>query len=142
MRMQADPRTWAPHSRPRHSSPMSGLVLMIACTAGLWLATVGQGCSNPPSPATVKSDLTTALDLTQAACSVADTTGVAYVILGCAITTTLENGAVSIANLFVPVATAKASAILAAHPETEASKPLVIAWKAIHPTAAVGPLPR
>ena len=116
---------------------LAGLAIMAGCSLELVV-----GCANPPSPATVKSDLTTALDLTQAACSVADTTGVAYVILGCAITTVLENGAVQVANLFVPVSSSQVSATLAKHPETEASKALVPAFKLIHPTAAVGPLPR
>jgi hypothetical protein len=122
----------------------AGLVLMAASLGGLVLGTLADGCSNPPSPATITNDLTTALNLTQAACSVADTTGDAYVILGCAITTVLENGAVQVATLFVPASTGTAPALLAKHPETEASRGLIVQWKALHPSANpdAHPLPR
>ncbi len=113
---------------------LEGLLLMSVCAGALMLPVV-VACSQPVTPAEVKNDLTTALNLTQAACSVADTTGDAYVILGCAITTVLENGAVQVATLFVPASTGAAPALLAKHPETEASKALVVQWKALHPSA-------
>lgn len=119
---------------------VAGLALMSLAAFGFVAPVASEGCSNPPSPAVVKQDLTTALDLTQAACSVADTTGVAYVILGCAIATVLENGAVQISTLFVPVSASQAPALLAAHPESDQSKPLVALYKLAHPSAAVGPL--
>jgi hypothetical protein len=131
---------WAPRSNLRRSSPLSGIALMIACTTGLALGTFAEGCNQPVTPAMVKNDLTTALDLTQAACSVADTTGDAYVILACAITTTLENGAIQVATLFVPATASTAAVALAKHPESETSRALVVQFKALHPSA--NPLPR
>jgi hypothetical protein len=103
---------------------------------GSWLGLVWMQCSGCNTPAqTVVSDLTTALDLTQAACSVADTTGQTYVILGCTIATTMENGAVQVANLFVPATPTTAAALLKKHPETAASKALVAQYQAAHPVA-------
>ena len=88
------------------------------------------------TPAQVVTDLTTALDLTQAACSVADTTGNDVVVFACSIATTLENGAIQIANLFVPIPAAGCAPFAAAHPESTTSKALVAVWAKTHPSAS------
>jgi hypothetical protein len=109
----------------------------LALMAGSWLGLVivqCGGCANT-TPAQVQSDLTTALDLTDAACSVADTTGQSVVILACAITTSLENAADQIATLFVPVASSQVAAVQAKHPENAASKAAAALYAVGHPGA-------
>jgi len=114
----------------------------VALLGGAVVLPTVEGCANPPSPQTVVNGETTALNLTNAACSVADTTGDAYVIFGCALADVALNTAIQVTNLFVAVPAASATTFAAAHPEAEKSKPLVLAYKTLHPTAAAGPLKR
>lgn len=107
-----------------------------ASTALLMLAI----CLLAGCPQAVRGE-TLALDLTQAACSAADTTGNNYVIMGCNLAIAAENGVISLTNVFVSVPAAQASAFAAAHPESVQSKALVKAYQAIHPSATVPILP-
>ena len=115
----------------------AGLVLMAASLGGLVLGTLAEGCGATPQQ--VLNGEQIALNLTQAACSVADTTGDAYVVFGCALANVAENAAISITHLFVSVPAASCAAFATAHPESEASKPLVLAFKATHPGASTQP---
>lgn len=111
-------------------------LLMLAVTVLLVAYSEGCGATVPQ----VVNGETTALDLTQAACSVADTTGDAVVIFGCELATLGLNTAVQVTELFEAVPASQAVAFAAAHPETAASRALVPAYHAIHPAAVVGAL--
>jgi hypothetical protein len=120
---------------------IGGAALMLVCAAALMADVAIEGCAGT-TPQQVVNGETTALDLTQAACSVADTTGDAYVVFGCALADLGLQTAVKVTQMFVSVPASGAAAFAAAHPETETSKPLVVAYRQIHPTAAAGTLTR
>ena len=111
----------------------AGLILMAASLGGLVMGTMAEGCGATPQQ--VLNGEQIALNLTSAACSVADTTGDAYVVFGCALANVAENAAISVTHLFVSVPAASCPAFAAAHPESPASLPLVTAYKATHPGA-------
>lgn len=118
---------------------MAGGFLMVAALGGLALGVLAEGCAGT-TPQQVVNGETTALNLTNAACSVADTTGDAYVVFGCALADIGLDSAIAITNLFVSVPVAGAADFATKHAETPASKPLVVAYKSLHPTASAGPL--
>lgn len=129
----ADPRAEVvDQAIARAAKAVPPLPVLLLGALGVLIALV-IGCS----AAQAKTDLTTALNLEQDACSVADTTGDSYVVFGCALATLGLQSAIALDSLFLKVPVAIAASFAAQHPETEASKPMVFAWKALHPAAAV-----
>jgi len=82
------------------------------------------------TPAQVVSAETLALDLTQSACSVADTTGEAYVIFACSLATAAENAAITVTQVFVKVPAEQVATFALKHPKSPVSDALVAASKA------------
>lgn len=128
-----------PSSRRSSGAFAMGIAFAFAGTLFVFFSVTQAACSGV-TPANVQNAEHIALDLTQASCSVVDTTGDAYVIFGCAIAEVAENAAITVTNLFVSAPASQAAAFAVAHPETDKSKALVPAYRAVKATAAVVPL--